>query len=57
MEYKELGGDAHIVLGVISYYTQQEALQISDRTKAGLERTRKSKVVSKPDGFERWALV
>lgn len=57
MEYKELGGDAHIVLGVISYYTQQEALQISDRTKAGLERARKSKVVSKPDGFERWALV
>ena len=31
---------AHIVLGVTSYYAQQEALRISDRTKAGLERAR-----------------
>ncbi len=47
---------AHIVLGVTSYYAQQEAIRISDRTKAGLERARKSgKVLGRPDGFERWA--
>ena len=49
---------AHIVLGVTSYYAQQEALRISDRTKAGLERARKNgKVLGRPDGFERWAPV
>jgi putative DNA-invertase from lambdoid prophage Rac len=49
---------AHIVLGVTSYYAQQEAIRISDRTKAGLERARKSgKVLGRPDGFERWAPV
>ena len=49
---------AHIVLGVTSYYAQQEALRISDRTKAGLERARKQgKILGRPDGFERWALV
>ena len=49
---------AHIVLGVSSYYAQQEALRISDRTKAGLERARKNgKVLGRPDGFERWASV
>ena len=49
---------AHIVLGVTSYYAQQEALRISDRTKAGLERARKQgKVLGRPDGFERWAPV
>jgi DNA invertase Pin-like site-specific DNA recombinase len=48
----------HIVLGVTSYYAQQEALRISDRTKAGLERARRSgKVLGRPDGFERWAPV
>lgn len=47
---------AHIVLGVSSYYAQQEALRISDRTKAGLERARRSgKALGRPDGFERWA--
>ena len=47
---------AHIVLGVTSYYAQQEALRISDRTKAGLERARRSeKVLGRPDGFEPWA--
>ena len=41
---------AHIVLGVTSYYAQQEALRISDRTKAGLERARRSgKVLGRPD--------
>ncbi len=49
---------AHIVLGVSSYYAQQEALRVSDRTKAGLERARKNgKVLGRPDGFERWAPV
>ena len=49
---------AHIVLGVSSYYAQQEALRISDRTKAGLERARKNgKVLGRPNGFERWAPV
>ena len=49
---------AHIVLGVTSYYAQQEALRISDRTKAGLERARKQgKALGRPDGFERWAPV
>lgn len=47
---------AHIVLGVSSYYAQQEALRISDRTKAGLERARRNgKVLGRPNGFERWA--
>ncbi len=33
-------------------------LRISDRTKAGLERARRSgKVLGRPDGFERWAPV
>ena len=49
---------AHIVLGVTSYYAQQEALRISDRTKAGLERAKRNgKVLGRPDGFERWAPV
>lgn len=49
---------AHIVLGVSSYYAQQEALRISDRTKAGLERAKKNgKVLGRPDGFEKWAPV
>jgi DNA invertase Pin-like site-specific DNA recombinase len=49
---------AHIVLAVTSYYAQQEAMRISDRTKAGLERARRSgKVLGRPDGFERWAPV
>lgn len=49
---------AHIVLGVSSYYAQEEALRVSDRTKAGLERARKNgKVLGRPDGFERWAPV
>jgi len=48
----------HIVLGVTSYYAQQKALRISDRTKAGLERARRNgKVLGRPDGFERWAPV
>lgn len=49
---------AHIVLGVSSYCAQQEALRISDRTKAGLERARRNgKVLGRPDGFEQWAPV
>ncbi len=49
---------AHIVLGVTSYYAQQEATRISERTRAGLERARRNgKVLGRPDGFERWAPV
>jgi DNA invertase Pin-like site-specific DNA recombinase len=49
---------AHIVVGVTSYYAEQEALRISERTRAGLERARKNgKVLGRPDGFERWAPV
>ena len=49
---------AHIVLGVSSYYAQQEALRISDRTKAGLERARKNgKILGRPDGSEQWAPI
>lgn len=49
---------AHIVLGVTSYYAQQEAIRISERTKAGLERARSNgKILGRPDGFERWAPV
>lgn len=49
---------AHIVLGVSSYYAQQEALRISDRTKAGLERARRNgKVLGRPDGFEPWVPI
>lgn len=46
---------AHIVLAVTSYYAQLEAVRISDRTKAGLERARAAgKVIGRPDGFEVW---
>ena len=49
---------AHIVPGVSSYYDQQEALRISERTKAGLERARKNgKMLGRPDGFEKWAPI
>ena len=49
---------AHIVLGVTSYYAQQEAIRISDRTRAGLERARRNgKVLGRPDGFARWTPV
>ncbi len=46
---------AHIVLGVTSYYAQLEAVRISERTKAGLERARaQGKIIGRPDGFDRW---
>ena len=49
---------AHIALGVTSYYAQQEAIKISDRTKVGLEGAgRQGKVLGKPDAFGRWAPV
>ncbi len=49
---------AHIVLAVSSYYAQLEAVRISDRTKAGLERARaQGKIIGRPDGFERWSPV
>ncbi len=49
---------AHIVLAVTSYYAQLEAVRISDRTKAGLERARAAgKVIGRPDAFEQWRPV
>ncbi len=49
---------AHIVLGVTAYYAQLEAVRISDRTKAGLERARVAgKVIGRPDAFEQWRPV
>ncbi len=49
---------AHIVLAVTSYYAQLEAMRISDRTKAGLERARAAgKVIGRPDAFEQWRPV
>jgi DNA invertase Pin-like site-specific DNA recombinase len=46
---------AHIVVGLFSYMAQQEALRISDRTKAGLQRVRaQGKVLGRPSKFEQW---
>ncbi|MBD1865588.1 MULTISPECIES: recombinase family protein [Trichocoleus] len=46
---------AHIVLGVLAYLAQQEAVKISERTKAGLQRVRvQGKTLGRPDGFEQW---
>lgn len=46
---------AHIVVGVLSYFAQQEAVRISERTKAGLERVRsQGKVLGRPNGYEEW---
>ena len=43
---------AHILLGVLSYFTQLEASKISSRTRAGLERVRaQGKTLGRPDGF------
>jgi DNA invertase Pin-like site-specific DNA recombinase len=49
---------AHIVLGVLSYFAQQEAIKISERTKAGLQRVRsQGKILGRPDGFENWKSI
>lgn len=46
---------SHIVIGVLSYFAQQEAVRISERTKAGLQRVRlRGKSLGRPDGFEKW---
>jgi DNA invertase Pin-like site-specific DNA recombinase len=46
---------AHIVIGLFSYMAQQEALRISDRTKAGLQRVRaQGKILGRPSKFEQW---
>ena len=43
---------AHILLGVLSYFTQLEASKISRRTKAGLERVRaQGRTLGRPGGF------
>ena len=42
-------------VGVLSYFAQQEAVRISERTKAGLQRVQsQGKVLGRPDGFEEW---
>ncbi len=49
---------AHIVLGVTAYYAQLEAVRISERTKAGLDRARvQGRIIGRPDGFDRWRPV
>ena len=46
---------AHIVIGVLSYLAQQEAVKISERTKAGLQRVRaQGKVLGRPSKLEFW---
>lgn len=46
---------AHILIAVLSYLAKQEAVKISERTKAGLERVRaQGKTLGRPDGFEEW---
>lgn len=46
---------AHIVITVISYFAQQEAVKISERTKAGLERARsQGKTLGRPGKYEYW---
>ena len=45
----------YILIGVLSYFAEQEAVKISTRTKAGLARVRASgKTLGRPDGFARW---
>lgn len=46
---------AHIVIGVLSYLAQQEAIKISERTKAGLQRVKaKGKNLGRPRKFDEW---
>jgi DNA invertase Pin-like site-specific DNA recombinase len=46
---------AHIIIGVLSYFAQQEAVRISERTKAGLQRLKKQgKTLGRPNGFKEW---
>ncbi|MEP0873497.1 recombinase family protein [Trichocoleus desertorum AS-A10] len=46
---------AHIVVGVLVYLAQQEAVRISERTKAGLQRVRsQGKILGRPNGLEQW---
>ncbi|CAN5894367.1 hypothetical protein BH24DEI2_BH24DEI2_10740 [soil metagenome] len=40
---------AHILLGVVSYFSEQEAVKVSENTKAGLEKARrKGKRLGRP---------
>ncbi|MEM6866812.1 MAG: recombinase family protein [Cyanobacteria bacterium P01_C01_bin.121] len=46
---------AHIVIGVLSYLARQEAVKISNRTKAGLQRARsQGKTLGRPSKFNTW---
>ncbi len=45
---------AHVVLGMLSYLANHEAVRISDRTKAGIEQLRAQGMLwGRPDGFEQ----
>ncbi len=46
---------AHIIIAVLSYLAQQEAVKISERTKAGLQRAKaQGKKLGAPSKFEQW---
>lgn len=46
---------AHIVIGVLSYLAQQEAVKISYRTKAGLQRVKaQGTKLGRPSKFDAW---
>jgi DNA invertase Pin-like site-specific DNA recombinase len=46
---------AHVVLGMLSYLANHEAIRISERTKAGIERLRAQGMTwGRPNGFEQW---
>lgn len=46
---------AHIVIGIFSYLAQQEAVKISERTKAGLERAKaQGKTLGRPNKYNYW---
>lgn len=46
---------AHIIIAVISYFAQQEAVKISERTKAGLERAKsQGKTLGRPGKYQYW---
>ncbi len=45
---------AYIIIGILSYFAQQEAVRISER-KAGLQRLKKQgEILGRSDGFEQW---
>ncbi len=46
---------AHIIIGVLSYFANLEAIKISERTKAGLERAKaQGKTLGRPGKYQYW---